>query len=162
VGQDGSSSLADDDRRMLREALRAPHGIYGVQRAAQLSGVPQRTVYHWASTGVLVPDYYRDRPKGWSYRDLVYLRLIVWLRSHGVRLVDVSRKVSSWRAYFEQASDDVETVIRADGVGVARGTFDVDELTGQLVFEPLVEHTARFDLFRRRGHTRPPAADAEC
>jgi uncharacterized protein (DUF433 family)/DNA-binding transcriptional MerR regulator len=151
-----SQSLTSDDLQMLRDALRSPHGVYGGRRAAQLSGVPERTVYHWAATGVLVPDYSRERPKGWSYRDLVYLRLVAWLRSHNLPLTDVTSKVGEWRAYFETAVGDADTVIHADGIGVARGRFEIDELTGQAVFEPLVEYTARFDLLARPEDDRQP------
>jgi hypothetical protein len=37
--------------------------------------VPERTLYDWAKSAILVPDYNAGRPKHWSYRDLVFLRL---------------------------------------------------------------------------------------
>jgi uncharacterized protein (DUF433 family)/DNA-binding transcriptional MerR regulator len=147
--QPRSQSLTSGDLQMLRDALRFPHGVYSGRRAAQLSGVPERTVYRWAATGALVPDYFQERPKGWSYRDLVYLRLVAWLRSHNLPLTDVTSKVGEWRACFETATDNADTVVHADGVGVARGRFEIDELSGQAVLEPLVEHTVRFDLLAR-------------
>ena len=53
---------------------------YEARRAAQLSGVPTRTVYKWAETGLVVPSVSRTREMLWSYSDLVTLRLIDWLR----------------------------------------------------------------------------------
>jgi uncharacterized protein (DUF433 family) len=62
----------------VREAMDTG-GAYTADRAAALSGVPKRTMYHWARTGVLVPAVARD-PMLWSYRDLLGLRAIYWLR----------------------------------------------------------------------------------
>lgn len=139
-------ALTDDERQGLREALRRPRGRYEAARAAQLSGVPQRTVYYWANHDVLVPDYIEDRPKAWSYRDLVFLRLTAWLRGHNIPLVDVVEKVQEWRRYFAAAPPGISTVIHTDGVGLSLGPLREDELTGQGAFEELVAHTVSFDV----------------
>jgi uncharacterized protein (DUF433 family) len=60
--------------------LAAFEGCYEAERAAALSGVPISTVYYWARTGVIVPTVSPERPKRWSYADLIGLRLIYWLR----------------------------------------------------------------------------------
>lgn len=54
-------------------------GAYSAERAAALSGVPKRTVYHWAKNGTLVPSV-SEGPLLWSYTDLLALRTIYWLR----------------------------------------------------------------------------------
>lgn len=54
-------------------------GAYTADRAAALSGVPKRTVYHWVRKGILVPTVARV-PMLWSYTDLLGLRTIYWLR----------------------------------------------------------------------------------
>jgi uncharacterized protein (DUF433 family)/DNA-binding transcriptional MerR regulator len=54
-------------------------GAYSAERAAALSGVPKRTVYHWAKNGHLVPSVSQS-PLLWSYTDLLALRTIYWLR----------------------------------------------------------------------------------
>lgn len=141
-----ASSLTPEEARALRQALRYPRGRYEAPRAAQLSGVPARTVYHWASSGVLVPDYYLERPHAWSYRDLVYLRLAAWMRSHNVELEDVTRLVQEWRHFFEVTPDDVETEIHTDGRGLSLGPMYEDLLTRQRPFETMVEHTVAFDV----------------
>jgi len=119
-------------------------------RAVQLSGVPRSTVYHWARTGVLVPDYGADTPKAWSYRDLVYLRLTVWLRIHGLALEDVASLVHTWRELFESDSE-APTEVLTDAVGVAPGHFDEDILSGQVPFEKMAEYVAKFDLLAPVG-----------
>jgi uncharacterized protein (DUF433 family) len=140
-----SDGLTMEERAALRDALRVPRGRYGADRAGQLSGVPTRTVYHWAQTGTLVPDY-DESPKAWSYRDLVYLRLTAWLRTTRLPLPVVVDTVQEWREFFGR-QDDRETVVSTDGVGIALGDgFDVDKLTGQQVFATMVDTVATFDL----------------
>lgn len=62
-------------------AYAADAGCYEAWRAAALAGVPTRTVYHWASTGLVVPSVSPVREMLWSYADLVALRVVAWLRS---------------------------------------------------------------------------------
>jgi len=141
------AQLSADERLQLRDALRVPRGHYTAERAGQLSGVPTRTVYHWASQGVLIPDYYQDSPKSWSYRDLVYLRLTAWLRTHQMPLDDTQSLVRNWREEFESADEFSATTISTDGVGIGIGSgFDVDALSGQRVLETMVDVVATFDL----------------
>lgn len=64
-------------------------GAYTADRAAALSGVPLRTVHHWARKGTLVPSVSSERLKLWSYGDLFALRTIYWLR-HRKRAADGS------------------------------------------------------------------------
>lgn len=142
----GAAELTHEERLSLRDALRFPRGRYKAERAAQLSGVPTRTVYHWAKTGTLVPDY-DDSPKAWSYRDLVYLRLTAWLRTRGVPLPNVERVVADWRGTFESEDGPEVTSMSSDGVGFAFGeTFEVDALSGQMVFSTMVQTVETFDL----------------
>lgn len=56
-------------------------GVYPASRAAALSGVPKSTIYYWARNDVLEPSLSRDRPKLWTYFDVIALRIIYWLRS---------------------------------------------------------------------------------
>lgn len=55
-------------------------GAYEAGRAAALAGVPESTVYDWARKGVVVPSLSQERPKLWSYADLMALRIVYWLR----------------------------------------------------------------------------------
>jgi uncharacterized protein (DUF433 family) len=54
-------------------------GAYTAERAAALSGVPKRTIYHWARNRHLTPSVSLS-PLLWSYTDLLALRTIYWLR----------------------------------------------------------------------------------
>jgi DNA-binding transcriptional MerR regulator/uncharacterized protein (DUF433 family) len=141
-----AGDLTLEERTQLRDALRMPRGRYGAERAAQLSGVPTRTVYHWAQTGTLVPDY-DESPKSWSYRDLVYLRLTAWLRATHLPLPTVVDVVDTARRRFAEPDAPGSTVVSTDGVGVALSEgFAVDALTGQRVFETMVDNVTTFDL----------------
>jgi uncharacterized protein (DUF433 family) len=53
---------------------------YTAERAASLAGVPLRTVYHWAQTGLVRPSVSAYKIMRWSYADLLILRLVEWLR----------------------------------------------------------------------------------
>jgi uncharacterized protein (DUF433 family) len=55
-------------------------GAYSADRAAALSGVPKSTVYYWARKGHLVPSISKTSLKLWSFKDLLGLRTIYWLR----------------------------------------------------------------------------------
>ncbi|MEX2625315.1 MAG: DUF433 domain-containing protein [Ilumatobacteraceae bacterium] len=62
-------------------ALRHPRGRYAADRAAQLSGIPRSTLYDWQRADVYVPDFAGGSPMAWSYRDLVFVRVLAWLRN---------------------------------------------------------------------------------
>ncbi len=55
-------------------------GHYEAERAAALAGVPRSALYYWARTDLIVPSISPHREKLWSYRDLLTLRLVRWLR----------------------------------------------------------------------------------
>lgn len=55
-------------------------GVYTAERAAALSGIPKSTVYRWARTGWRVPSVSPNRVKRWSFKNLLILRAIHWLR----------------------------------------------------------------------------------
>src|SRR4051794_15874591 len=55
-------------------------GAYPADRAAALSGVPRSTVHYWARKGYLIPSVAPERPRLWSFSDLMGLRTIYWLR----------------------------------------------------------------------------------
>jgi len=65
-GRAPMSELTNQEIRLLWRFLRRPRARYDATRAAQLSGVPRRTLYDWASAGVVVPDSYAEKPKMWS------------------------------------------------------------------------------------------------
>lgn len=96
---------ADSDTRLVAHALRHPRGRYAADRAAQLSGVPKSTLYDWRRESIYVPDFNGASPTSWSYRDLIFLRLLAWLRQVGMPRPKAARDVVSLK---EQASSGVE------------------------------------------------------
>jgi uncharacterized protein (DUF433 family) len=65
----------------LSESKRSPlAAAYPADRAAALAGVPRSTLYHWARTGLVVPQVSASKIKRWSFSDLLLLRLVEWLR----------------------------------------------------------------------------------
>lgn len=125
-----------DDRQLLVKALRRPRGRYTAQRAAQLAGVPRSTVYDWAREGVVEPDYQRSRPMYWSYRDLVFLRMMAWLRTLGMERRLAVDRISFFRDAFAHMTDlDGFEQIKSDGKSILIGESPVDEVTGAQVLD---------------------------
>jgi uncharacterized protein (DUF433 family)/DNA-binding transcriptional MerR regulator len=138
-----TSVTGSDEREVLRSALRFPRGRYETARAAQLSGLPERTVYDWARNKILAPDYPNARPLRWSYRDLVFLRLLTRLRAHGMERGVASQRVSLVR---ELAASDKVDEVRLTHRGLLLPGEQHDRLTGEAVLADLAELTERFDL----------------
>jgi uncharacterized protein (DUF433 family) len=139
------STMSMDERFLLVQAFQSPRGRYRADRAGQLSGIPERTVYHWAREGLMVPDYDQDRPKHWSYRDLVYLRLFAWLRSKHHAPGIAFRHVKRIRTRLAEEPAD-PMMVRGDRSVVLLGDEHIDELSGQQLLESVLEHLSTFDL----------------
>ncbi|MEQ1701237.1 MAG: DUF433 domain-containing protein [Ilumatobacteraceae bacterium] len=106
----GSQASATEE---LLHALRHPRGRYTAERAAQLSGIPRSTLYDWQRLHVYVPDFPNGHPMGWSYRDLVYVRVLAWLRND----VKTPRPVAAARVRTlkeQVAAGRTVTVLQAD------------------------------------------------
>jgi hypothetical protein len=141
-------------------ALRYPRGRYIADRASQLSGIPRSTLSDWRREGIYVPDFGAADSTGWSYRDLVYLRLLGWLRHLGTPLPAAARRVRAVKTLIEKG-DDVRH-LRANGKTLlineeATSRFDEPNL---LPFHNLFGLVSTFDLIdpidelRRRGQNR--------
>lgn len=147
------SNGPDDERqKLIAYALRHPRGRYEAVRTAQLSGIPRSTIYEWRRNGVFLPDYDHESPTAWSYRDLVYLRLLAWLRQAGMerrtaaeQVRAVKHEVASGREIrFLFAS---KTVLVADEERTSRiggqSLLPFDDLVGLLrtfnLLEPVAE-----------------------
>lgn len=104
------------------QSLRTARGRYPADRAAQLSGVPKSTVYDWQRNEIYVPDFGQGSPMAWSYRDLVYLRVLAWLRQQKMPRPIASRHVADLKAHVA-AGNAVEEIwadsrhmgVRGDG-----------------------------------------------
>lgn len=138
------ATITAADRALVLRALRYPRGRYSAERAHQLSAVPARTLYDWANAKALVPDWIAARPRGWSYRDVVYARLLAWLRSKHMDRGKASARVQQVRELL--ASSEVDPTIRSDGTIFLMGDEDTDRFTGQQAFDGVVEMLDVFEL----------------
>ena len=149
------NSVSRADRQLILAALRGPRGHYNCERASQLSGIPARTLRDWRQSGVLIPDWSDNRPFGWSYRDIVYVRLLAWLRGLGMNRDEAARHVSSLRSDLAAAEIDptvaADPSVRSDGIVFLIGQEQGDRLTGQQVFDALVPFLNVFELWSDRG-----------
>jgi uncharacterized protein (DUF433 family) len=139
-----SSALTSADRALVLRALRYPRGRYSAERAHQLSAVPARTLHDWATAGVLVPDWFAAKPRGWSYRDIVYARLMTWLRSKHMDRNAAAERVRYLREML--ATTDIDPTVHSDGRIFLIGDDRVDRFTRQQVFDALIEVLDVFEL----------------
>jgi uncharacterized protein (DUF433 family) len=138
-------AMNEDEQFLVLEAFRGPRGRYRADRAAQLSSIPRRTIYHWAKERHLVPDFDGDRPKMWSYRDLVYLRLFAWLRTKRMPPARTAEHVRDVRSRLE--TDTVaHMIVRSEGGVVLLGDEAVDALSGQQLLSGVLGYLSTFDL----------------
>lgn len=152
----GRAESAEAERVALLRALRSPRGRYPAERAAQLSGVPHRTVYDWQAKKIWVPDYAKASPMQWSYRDLVFLRLLLWFRRRGMDRPEAAERTRAYRRLIESGAVDT-TVIRSDGHGMILGGEDTDRITGESVWALAVAMMEQHDLLEPiRGETDRP------
>lgn len=142
-----TSEMAPADRRSeVLNALRTRRGRYEIERAAQLSGVPRSTIYDWRRSESLVPEYTGASPISWSYRDLVYLRLLAWLRQRRMPRDRASGLVAAVRSSIEEG-DEFES-IRSDGRIILTDQSMENRFGGENVFpmDEIVELMDQFDL----------------
>lgn len=131
------------DQALVR-ALTFARGRYKASRASQLSGIPERTLYDWARHDVLVPDFDRDSPKLWSYRDLILLRMVFWLREKGMEREEVASHVEDTR-HLLSLGDIRAARARSDGSHLHRGKETVS-VEGQAAFEEVFEYLDEFTV----------------
>jgi len=136
--------LTAEARLLVLRALRYPRGRYDAERAHQLSAIPARTLHDWAMAGVLVPDWFGAKPRGWSYRDIVYARLLAWLRSKHMDRSQASERVRFVRELLENS--DIDPSVHSDGTIFLIGNEGTDRFTGQQAFDGLVEVLDVFEL----------------
>lgn len=139
-----TGSHADTRADLLLKAVRSPRGRYGASRAAQLSGVPQRTIYDWRLNQVLVPDFDREYRAEWSYRDLLLLRMVAWLRSHGMERTEAAKHAAEAKRLMALRDPSVIRT-RSDGRELFRGDRTVSE-AGQQALPSVLEYVAEFRL----------------
>jgi uncharacterized protein (DUF433 family) len=126
--------------------------VFSRPRAAKLSGLTQRQLDYWRSTGFVVPQVDRRlsaaRPVvHYSYTDMLALLVVAELRKRKVSLQRIRRVVADLhqRGYAdpltqvvfgtaEQSSDKLEVFFK-----LADGTWEGDRSPGQMVFHEVLD-----------------------
>lgn len=137
-------NLTDEERAVILLAMKHPRGRYDAERAGQLSGIPARTLHDWATSGSLVPDWMTARPRGWSYRDVVFARLLGWLRAKHMDRPLAAERVLAVRRKL--ATSSIDPAVRSDGSVFLIGRERVDRFTGQQAFDGLADLLDVFEL----------------
>ena len=140
------AELSEMQRQELLNAMRHPRGRYSADRASQLSGVPTSTVYDWQRSDIYVPDFGGASPMAWSYRDLVYLRLLAWLRQLKMPRPKASEWVTEVKQYVAEGNE--LRMIRATAESVVFDDETTDRKTGAnlLPFDDFTGLLSVFDL----------------
>ncbi len=141
---DTSEKFTTATRSLVLRALKYPRGRYDVERAHQLSAIPVSTLHNWATSDTLMPDWFHSKPRGWSYRDIVYARLLAWLRSKHMDRLQASQRVNFMRKLLENS--EIDPNIHSDGTIFLIGAESTDRFTGQQAFDGLVEMLDVFQL----------------
>lgn len=141
--------IGDEDRHVVIRVLRRPRGFYDAVRASQLSGVPRSTINQWARSGMLTPDWNALRPRGWSYRDLLYLRLLAWLRKRGMDTAGASERVRLIRDVL--ARERVDPTVRSDDQHSFLSGETFDRFSGQQAFDGMTLFLSIFDVAQPIG-----------
>lgn len=137
--------LSDAEIRVVKRALKRPVGRYTYGRASQLSGVPSRTLHHWAREGAFVPDFGDQRPKEWSYRDLMLVRLFVWLRSKGLEANLAGDRVRHVRDELSRSLDP-EAPLRSSVGELHVGDEGIDRVRGWSPLPGMLGFLDTFDM----------------
>ncbi len=162
---DGHMPLTEPEHRAVMYALRHPRGRYLAERAAQLSGIPRSTLYEWRRLGVYAPDFEGANPLAWSYRDLIFLRLLAWLRQLGMPRITASEEVREVKTLIAHGAE-----IQKIGASSHTIVLDDEGLTqlgkqNMLPFDDFQSLLRTFDLIkpidelRHQGRSRVWAPD---
>jgi uncharacterized protein (DUF433 family) len=141
-----TANLDAEARKTVTYALRHPRGRYDNARTSQLSGIPSSTLYEWRRTAIYVPDFGDETPAAWSYRDLVYLRLLAWLRQGGMERHTAADHVGTVKAQVA-AGREIQ-YLYADRRTLVVGEDRTSSVTGEslLPFDDLQGLLSTFDL----------------
>lgn len=138
--------LSETQRQELLNAMRHPRGRYSADRASQLSGVPTSTMYDWQRNDVYVPDFGGASPMAWSYRDLVYLRLLAWLRQLKKPRPEAAERVAEVKQFVADGNELRTIAATKDSMVFDHETTDRRTGANHLPFDNLAGLLSVFDL----------------
>jgi len=112
--------------------------------ASQITGIPYRTIDHWARTGLLTPSISEARGSGrsrlYSFKDVLSLRVIRDLREKGIP-AQALRKVIKLlrRTGMDSHLDEVQLLVIGKDVAIVNNTREIESVLsapGQLYLTP--------------------------
>jgi uncharacterized protein (DUF433 family) len=141
-----TTNLNELSRKTVMYALRHVRGRYDNARTSQLSGIPSSTLYEWRRNDIYRPDFDGETPAGWSYRDLIYLRLLAWLRQLGMERHKAAEQVQTVKT--EVAGGREIHYLFANRVTLVADEERISRVTGEnlLPFDDLAGLFRTFDL----------------
>jgi uncharacterized protein (DUF433 family) len=148
--------MDEREERAILYFLRHPRGRYPAERASQLSGIPLSTLYEWRRNEIYVPDFTTASPATWSYRDLVFLRLLAWLRQVGMQRPLASQLVGEVKGMASKGEQIWQ--LRADRHTLLINTERTSRFSNQpnmLPFDNLFDLMATFDVLEPVDELRP-------
>ncbi|MCX5893339.1 MAG: MerR family transcriptional regulator, partial [Deltaproteobacteria bacterium] len=117
--------------------------IFGKKTVIALTGVSGRQIEHWATTGVVrpsIPAAGKGTRRGYSFRDLVALRVAKRLKDEGISLQKISKTLAFLRKNFPDVKEPLaELRFLTDGATIFVMDLDPQKLldtlkSGQFVF----------------------------
>ncbi len=131
--------------RQCIRALRYPRGRYSTDRASQLSGVPASTLRNWRRAGSYVPDFDSDRPM-WSYRDLILIRMVAWLRQNGLTIARAGEYALVVRGRFAAGENPQQVMATHRSAVIDDELFDPVRGDGFLPYDNLPRLLSVFEI----------------
>jgi len=153
---ESAKTMDEREAKAILYFLRHPRGRYLAERASQLSGIPLSTLYDWRRNEIYVPDFAAASPATWSYRDLIFLRLLAWLRQVGMQrplasqlVGDVKGMASRGERIWQLRADRNTLLINEER------TSRFSDLPNMLPFDTLFDLLSTFDMLEPVDELRP-------
>src|SRR5262249_55094398 len=127
-----------------RNAMKDNQRGFYAGEAAQITGIPYRTIDHWARTGLITPTIAGARGSGrsrlYSYTDVIALRVVRDLRDKGISTRSLRKVIEVLR---EQGLDaplsEAQLLVIGKDVAIVKSTREIESVLsspGQLYLTP--------------------------
>jgi len=103
--------------------------------AARITGIPYRTIDHWARTGLLTPSISKGRGSGrcrlYSLGDLLALRVVRDLRATGVSGKSLRKVINVLhKSALDAPLAQVQLLVIGRDVAIVHNTFEIQSVLG--------------------------------
>jgi DNA-binding transcriptional MerR regulator len=118
-------------------------GFYAGE-AAEITGIPYRTIDHWARIGLITPSISQARGAGrsrlYSFKDLVALRVTRELREKGTSIQSLRKVIMLLRSTgLDSPLADAQLLVIGKDVAIVRSAHEIESVLatpGQLYLTP--------------------------